>query len=280
MSHSVRGNTVRLRGLPVFVTALVLLSSPAFAGEQSPIEQSSTQGVSSAPPPDFLLGRPRAMVGVRGGLFLASAGSDFYDDMINFLTLEKSSFRTGTFSTELALSVTSHLDIVAGLDMNKLSRPSEDRTHNERLASGREVPIQQTTELSEMNFGVSAKYSLVSRGRRVSRLAWIPRTVVPYVGAGAGYGRYNLRQNGDFHDQGDPRNPNDDTVFSDTFLSEGWAPLFQAFGGTDIQLYRRLVLSVEGRYTWKAADLSADYIDYQPIDLGGFRFGAGIHFAF
>ena len=220
------------------------------------------------------------MLGVRGGLFMASAGSDFFDDMVQFLTLEKSDFRTGTFAAELAVSVGPQLDIVAGWDANKVRQFSEDRTHNERLANGTEIPIEQTTELSEMNFGLSAKYSLLPRGRRVSRLAWIPRTVVPYVGAGAGYGRYNLRQNGDFHDEGNPGNPNDDVVFSDTFRSEGWAPLFQAFGGTDIQLYRRLVLSFEGRYTWKKADLSADYVGYEPIDLGGFRFGAGVHFAF
>lgn len=227
-----------------------------------------------------MLGRPRVMVGVRGGLFVASAGSDFFDDMLQFLTLEKSSFRTGTFSPELAVSLTPHLDVVAGLDMNKLRRPSEDRELEEQLPNGTRIPIQQVTELSEMNFAVSAKFSVLPRGRSVSRLAWIPRTIVPYVGAGAGYGRYSLRQNGDFADQGNPNVLGDETVFSDTFRSDGWAPLFQAFGGTDVQVFRRLVLSLEGRYTWKQADLSADYVGYEPIDLGGFRFGAGIHFSF
>ena len=274
MAFSVRRAVHRLRGLLVTSAALILLASPAFAGEQDPSQHSSTQGASATAPPDFLLGRPRAMVGIRGGLFMASAGSDFFEDMIEFLTLEKSSFRTGTFSTELAVSLTPQLDVVGGLDMNRINRPSEDREMEELLPNGTRVPIQQTTELSEMNVAVSAKYSLISRGRRVSRLAWIPRTVVPYVGAGAGYGRYTLRQNGDFVDF------TDNHIFTDTFRSEGWTPLVQAFGGTDIQLYRRLVLSVEGRYTWKKAELSSDYANYEPIDLGGFRFGAGIHFAF
>ncbi|MEY4095240.1 MAG: hypothetical protein RLZZ53_2439, partial [Acidobacteriota bacterium] len=39
-------------------------------------------------------------------------------------------------------------------------------------------------------------------------------------------------------------------------------------------------LSLEGRYTWKRADLGNDFLDFEPIDLGGFRFGAGIHLAF
>ena len=34
----------------------------------------------------------------------------------------------------------------------------------------------------------------------ISRLAWIPRTFMPYVGAGGGYGTYEFRQNGDFVD--------------------------------------------------------------------------------
>lgn len=214
------------------------------------------------------------MVGIRGGWFMASAGSDFFDDMTRFLTLEKSSFRTATFSPEVAVSISSQFDLVAGFDLNKVNRQSEDREMEELLPNGTRVPIEQTTELSEMNFAVSAKYSLLSRGQRVSRLAWIPRTVVPYVGAGAGYGRYSLRQNGDFVDF------TDNHIFTDTFRSEGWTPLVQAFGGTDVQLYKRLVLSFEGRYTWKKADLSSDYANYEPIDLGGFRFGAGIHFAF
>jgi hypothetical protein len=261
------------------LAALILLVFPLTAGAQTTTENTSTQA-SAAAPPDFLLGRPRATVGVRGGLFVASANSDFFEDMTQFLTLEKSSFRTGTFSTELAVSLTPYLDIVGGLDGNRVSKLSEDREMEELLANGRRVPIQQTTELSEMNVSMSAKVSLLPRGRRVSRLAWIPRTFIPYVGAGAGYGKYTLRQDGDFADQGNLAVRGDETVFSDTFRSNGWTPLFHAFGGADFQLYRRLMLSLEGRYTWKKADLSTDYVGYEPIDLGGFRIGAGIHFSF
>ena len=40
------------------------------------------------------------------------------------------------------------------------------------------------------------------------------------------------------------------------------------------------MLSLDGRYSWQQATLSQDFIDFEPIDLGGFRFGAGIHLAF
>ena len=137
------------------------------------------------------------------------------------------------------------------------------------------LPIQQTTELSQLNLTASAKFSLLPRGRAISRLAWIPRTFIPYVGAGGGYGRYNFRQNGDFVDF-----DNGNRVFTDTFRSEGWAPTFHVLAGTDIQVYRHLILSLDGRYSWQHATLSQDFVDFEPIDLGGFRFGAGIHLAF
>ena len=155
-----------------------------------------------------------------------------------------------------------------------MSQPSEDRDEEELLPNGSRVPIEQVTELEQMNLFASAKFLLLPRGRRVSSLAWIPNTFVPYVGAGGGYGKYTLRQNGDFVDFVDHH------IFTDTFRSEGWAPIFHVMGGTDIQVMRRLVLSFEARYSWQHADLDSDFVDFQPIDLGGFRFGAGIHFAF
>ncbi len=264
---------MRFRGLFVIGAALLFLASPAFADGQDQSSNASTQ-TSSAPPPDFLLGRPRASVGIRGSLFVASARSDIYDFITKQLLLDKSDFNTGSFGAEMSFSLTPRLDIVAGLDLNKVNRPTEDRDEEERLPNGTRVPIRSVTELEQTNFFASMKYALIPRGRSVSRLAWIPNTFVPYLGAGAGYGRYALRQNGDFADFVDHH------IFSDTFKSEGWAPIFHVLGGTDIRVARHLLLSLEGKYSWSKADLGRDFIDFDPIDLGGFRFGAGIHFAF
>ena len=259
----------------VCITALIFLVLPLSAGAQTPAppENTSTLSVSSAPP-DFMLGRPRTTIGVRGSWFMANANSDFFDFITEQLTLEKSDFRTASLSPELSINVLPQLDIVAGMDINRINRDSEHRTMEELLSNGTRVPIQQSTELSEMNVMLSAKFSLLSRGRRVSRLAWIPRTVVPYIGAGGGGGKFSLKQNGDFVDF------IDNHIFSDTFRSDGWTPVAQAFGGTDVMLFKRVMLSLEGRYTWKRADLGNDFLDFEPIDLGGFRFGAGIHLAF
>ena len=67
-------------------------------------------------------------------------------------------------------------------------------------------------------------------------------------------------------------------IFTDTFRSEGWAPIFHVLGGTDIQVMRHLLLSFEARYSWQHADLDSDFIDFEPIDLGGLPFRRGHSF--
>lgn len=270
MAHSVfteRGQ--RLRRLLVWCTAIVLLASPAFAGDQNPTANSSTQ-TSSSTPPDFLLGRPRASVGIRGSFLVASAKSDLFDFVTTQLAIDKKDFNTGSFAAEFGYNINPRLDIIGTVDLNAMNHASDYR----KFQDNRGLPIQQITELNQTNFTVSAKFSLLPRGRHISRLAWIPRTFIPFVGAGGGYGQYEFRQNGDFVDFADNH------VFSDTFKSSGWAPTVHVLGGTDIQVYRHVMFSLEGRYSWQHADLSQDFVGFAPIDLGGVRFGAGLHLTF
>jgi opacity protein-like surface antigen len=262
-------NGQRFRGLLVGACAAIsLFVAPAPAPAQdSPPAQGSFQAPSS---PDFMLGRPRASIGVNGQWIFASAGSDLYEFVTDQLTLEKSSFNTPAFGANFGVNVLPRLDLTFGLEYSKSSTPSEyrDFVDNDLL------PIQQTTALRHLNLAGSAKFAVLPPGRAVSRLAWIPSAVVPYVGAGAGVSNYKFEQFGDFVDFNDSR------VFSDAFQSSGWAPTVHVFGGTDIQMYKRMFLSLEGRYMWGSAELDRDFIDFEPIDLGGFRFGAGIHVVF
>jgi hypothetical protein len=62
------------------------------------------------------------------------------------------------------------------------------------------LPINQTTRLWTTSLSGSVKFALVERGLEVSRLAWVPKHIVPYVGAGGGVLRYDLQQYGDFVD--------------------------------------------------------------------------------
>ena len=268
-SRSVGKQRQRLRDLLVGAcAALSLLATPAFA---QPDPAAAAQTSTAAPSnPDFLLGRPRASIGMRGNWHMATAGSDIYDFVTDQLTLEKSNFNTASLGVEVSANLTPRFDLVAGMDLNRSRTPSEYRA----FIDNRGLPIEQATELNQLNFTGSLKVALLPKGRNVSRLAWIPRTIVPYVGGGGGIGQYTFRQSGDFVDFQDNR------VFSDVFESDGWAPIAHVFGGTDVQVFSRLRMSLEGRYSWSKADLGQDFIDFDPIDLGGFKFGVGFHLIF
>jgi hypothetical protein len=272
-----------LRGVLVKAcAALFLLAVPALAGQHDPSAQSQQPGVSVPGTPDFLLGRPHAAVGVRGNWVFASAGSDIYDFVSEHLTIDDSDFNTGSFAADVAIFAMPQFDVVAGFDIANKALESEYRGYSETVpGSATTIPIRQRTELQQMHFTGSAKFGLLSRGRQVSRLAYIPRTFVPYVGAGGGVTKYTFQQSGDFVDFA-TENPAAGTfsIFTDYFRSDGWAPSMHAFGGADILVFKRLYFTVEGRYTWVKADLDQDFIDFEPIDLGGFRFGAGINFVF
>jgi hypothetical protein len=219
---------------------------------------------------DFLFGRPHATVGVRGNFLFARAGSDWFTFVTRQLTLDQKDFNAPGFATDVGIPIGRRAEAIVGVDFNQRTAASEyrDFVDNQRL------PIAQTTRLRTTALTGSLKYALVERGLEVSRLAWIPRHVVPYVGAGGGALRYDLLQFGDFIDF------NDNGVFGSTFRSSGWAPVAQAFGGVDVRVLKRVYVSLDARYQWSNATLNSTWIDFDPIDLAGFKLAAGANFLF
>jgi hypothetical protein len=222
--------------------------------------------------PDFLFGRPDGSVAVRGSWVFARAGSDIFDFVQRELTVEDKDFNTAGFATDFGIALTPRADAVIGVDVSRASVPSEYRG----LQGNDFLPIEQTTSLSEANISGSIRFALTPRGREISSLAWVPRRAVPYVGAGAGMLWYRFKQTGDFVDALDPTLP----IFTDIFVADGWTPSAHVFGGIDVQIYRRWFLTLDGRYLWAAGELGRDFEGFDPIDLAGFRFGAGINVLF
>ena len=261
----------RVRGLSALAVTL-LLCAPGVSLARQPDDQSgqtarATQPISS---PDFFLGRPRASLGMRGNWFLPRASSDIFDFVTEHLTLERSSFNTPTFGAELGINISNRLDVVAGFDFGKSSTPSEYRA----FVDNNRLPIEQRTEMKQFSAFGTLRYALLPKGRSISRLAWIPRTMIPYVGAGGGLMNYTFFQTGDFVDFQTSR------VFNDVFRSSGWGPSAHIVGGLDVQVYRHIFMSFEGKYLWSSAELDQKFVDFAPIDLSGARFGAGIHLVF
>ena len=270
------GNVVRLMPYlagPLLIAG-VLAASPCRAHAQAPQVSAETQP-SDMPArrssnPGFMLGAPHGFVGFRGNWMFASAGSDLYDFVTRQLTLERGDFNTQMVSPEIGFSFGQRVDVVFAFDYNNSKTPSEYRDY----VDNKLLPIEQQTTLRTSNLTASVKYSLLPKGRRLSRFAWVPSTMTPYVGAGGGAMNYEFRQTGDFVDFADL------SVFTSQFRSDGWAPSAHVFGGIDVHVFQRLYLSAEGRYIWASGKLGRDFVDFEPVDLGGFRVGAGAHLVF
>jgi len=223
------------------------------------------------PAPDFLFGPPNGMVGFRSGWVFARAESDLQSFIQRTLTVDRKDFNAPAIGMDVEFWLTPRASIVGGFDWSQASKDSEyrDFVDNQRL------PITQSTRLRELNLSGSVKFALTPHGREISRRAWIPAAVTPYVGAGAGLLRYELLQYGDFIDV----NTVNMEVFTDTLRSDGWRPSAQVFGGVDIKLLKRMYLSGEARYLWSNATPDLDF-DFDSIDLTGLKATVGIHYMF
>lgn len=217
--------------------------------------------------PDFRFSAPNMSLGLRAGFTFQRADSDIYDFLTEQLTLSKSDFDAPTFAIDLAWRLSDRVDAVVGVEYSRRERRSEFREFVDQDG----IPIVQDTELSQVPLTLGLRLYLTSRGRRVGRYAWVPARVVPYVGGGAGFTYYRLRQQGEFVDFVDL------TIFQDLFESNGWTVSGHALAGIDIRLNPSLGLVLEGRYQWASDDLTGSYVGFEPIDLNGLRTMAGIN---
>jgi hypothetical protein len=152
--------------------------------------------VQPPPPSDFMLGRPKGFLAVDGGFLFANAGSDVYDFVTEQLTLDKKAFNAPIIGLRLGASLTPRIDIAVFVEQSNATATSEYRD----FVDNNQLPITQTTGLQEYQVAANLRWSLLPSGRRISRFAWIPRTVTPFVGAGAGAIKYKFEQFGSFVD--------------------------------------------------------------------------------
>ena len=251
----------------------VIVAIGLFVGTEARAQD--TRPAPQAPPadfgsPDFYFGKPRGTVGFRGNWLFARASSDWYGFVTDQLTLAKKDFNAPGFAADVGFAVSRRADAVVGVEFNQAKTDSEYRN----FVDNNRLPINQTTRLRTTTITGSLKFSLVERGLEVSRLAWVPKHIVPYAGAGGGVLRYDLEQVGDFVDFQTSR------VFGSTFTSAGWAPVAHAFAGVDVLVLKRVYVTIDGRYQWSNATLGNTWVDFDPIDLAGVKLAAGASFIF
>jgi len=245
-------------------------AAPAALDESDQSGAGTTSSAQPSPNLDFLFGRPKGSVGVRTGWLFARTGSDLFDFVRSELTIGRNDFNAPALAVDIGATASRRVDVLFGFEYSRATINSEYR----HFVDNNRLPIAQRTRLQQMNLSTSAKIALIPRGREVGRLAWIPRPVAPYVGAGAGFLRYKFDQSGDFVDFVDL------SVFGAALRSSGWTPSTHVFAGADIKLRRRLFLTVEARYLWAKAALGQDFTGFNRIDLTGARVTAGVNLLF
>lgn len=261
------------RIIRLLVACLLTLAVPHTARAAGDGEPQASQ---AGPPaglrtsPDFLLQAPRAWMALRGSLAVPRAGGELFTFVTDQLTLGKADFRARGFAADVGIVLGRTVDLVIGTDVTSRSSASEYR----RFVTASRAAIEQTTKLSQKQVSAGVRVSPLGRGRRISQYAFIPARFAPYAGAGLTTGYYTFSQVGQFVDF------TDFGIFNDHFASDGWAAGPYVNGGVDVQLWKRLYLSVEGRYTWMHGALDADFSGFDGIDLTGFRGGTGINIVF
>lgn len=216
----------------------------------------------------FLFRPPRVTITAHGGYAIASAGSEIFDDVTDQLTLQRSDFNSPLVGISLAVPINPRLDVTADI----FHAGSTTRSEFRDFVDESDLPIEQSTQLSRTALTLGVKAYMRERGRRVSRLAWIPARWSPYLGAGGGLMPYRFIQEGDFVDF-----ENLD-IFTDRFMDDGVAPTLHGLAGVEVTVTPRVVVALEGRYVWARSAMGNDFVNFNDVDLSGFQASLGVGF--
>lgn len=219
---------------------------------------------------DFLFRRPSVTAVLRGGWAVPRAQSEIFDFTTQRLTVDREDFEGGAVDFEAAVRMKDRLDFTLGFGHSEAKVRSEFRDFVEDDGTPGGLPIEQTTRFQRTPFEAGVKAYLKDRGRSISRYAWVPYSWAPYVSAGVGAMVYEFAQNGDFVDF------QTKDIFSKDFRSEGTTATAHAAAGLDLSLGAHVIATGEGRYQWARADMSRDFVGFDPIDLSGFQVTVGL----
>lgn len=242
---------------PGLLLAAAALLLPAIAGAQA-----SGDG--------YAFGRPHASVTIRGGVAQPMAGGQLFDDVRDQLTLGSGSFTTGTLGVDVDIRLLSRVNLQLGGTWG--SRTSD--SHFRDFTDTDDQEIEQRTKFTRVPLTAGLKVHLVEPGRAVGSLAWIPRKLVPYVGAGGGVMYYRFEQKGDFVDF-----ENLD-VFRSTLRTSGWAPGGYLNTGIDLAVRPTVGLVTDLRYDFARGPTRDEFELYDRIDLSGLSASVGLSFRF
>lgn len=210
----------------------------------------------------YFFQQPTFSFSLRGSYDRPNAGSDVFSFVTEQLTLNKGSFASGGISADIGIRVSDRTELVLSAGQSQRSAGSEFR----KYVDNNDLPIEQVTRLRRTPISAGVRYALTAPGERISKFAWIPARLTPWIGAGAGMMNYTFDQKGDFVDFQTLN------VFSDTYAAKGWAPMAYASVGGELRLSTRLSLMGDVRYTAARGNLnstSGAFVGFDKIDLSG-----------
>lgn len=215
----------------------------------------------------YLFREPEGRLSIRVGYDHANAGSDVFAQSIDMLTINKRDFSGLTLGAEAGFPLSSRLDLSIDVGFSRAGRGSEFR----HFIDNNNLPIEQTTTFDRVPVTANLRFYLTEPGRSIGKLAWIPKKVVPWIGAGGGMMWYRFRQLGDFVDSTTFK------VFTADLNSSGWTGTAQGMGGADISLSPHVALRADVRYVWAKAQLdSPAFSGFDRIDLSGVQGTLGL----
>lgn len=245
-------------------TRLALALAAAAAIHAAPVEAQSRR--------DYMLGRPLATITLRAGAARPNASDGVFAFADSLLTLNPDRYTGLSLGGDIGVPLTQRLELQFSASTVTRRVQSEYRD----FVDNRDLPIEQATRLRRTPLSVGVRYNLTPAGRSVSRLAWVPAKIVPYVAAGAGAMYYRFHQEGDFVDFR-AANLN---VFSATLEAKGWAPLAYGATGVTWAFMPAVAINTELRYDHSRAPLQGDFTGFDRTALSGIGLTSGLQFRF
>lgn len=220
----------------------------------------------------YLFRQPSATFSIRLGAGQPSASSDIFDFVSKELTVGRSDFLGMAFMADVSVPLSQRVELQFSGGTSARRADSEYRG----FVDNNELPIQQQTSFRRVPLAVGLKWNLLPAGRQISRLAWVPSRVVPYIAAGGGTSYYQFRQSGDFIDF----DSESQDVFTDKLNASGWGALGYGAAGATFNVSRSVGLITEVRYDMSNASLRGDFQGFDPISLSGVGVTVGLQFRF
>ena len=205
-------------------------------------------------------GEPDGQIRFRLGLFEPAGGSDGWGSVFEGFTGRPADLEDFVWGADVLWRPGSFGGVLIGF--SSFTGKTTSSYRDWLAADGSE--IRHATRLVVSDVTAAWVYHFGSGGVR------------PYLGAGAGFVWWELTDQGEFIDFGDPDLP----VFRAWYGARGTTVEALAMVGVDVPLNPAWSFFAEGRYRWASDELGDDFAGFGTLELGGYEVSGGLAISF